>query len=64
MAEFPNPPIITGPAPTDGQIAAYQASTNSWVAVNQSGAQGATGAQGAQGATGAQGAQGAQGATG
>jgi len=32
MAEFPNPPLITGPAPTDGQIAVYQASTNTWIA--------------------------------
>ena len=25
MAEFPNPPIVSGPAPTDGQVVAYQA---------------------------------------
>ena len=36
MAEYPNPPVITGPAPTDGQVVAYQASTNTWIAVTAS----------------------------
>jgi len=55
MAEFPNPAIIEGAAPSDGQVAAYQASLNRWIAVTPAGAQGATGAQGAQGPQGAQG---------
>ena len=63
MAEYPNPPISTS-APTDGQVLAYQASTNTWIPITPSagwqGPQGATGAQGAQGATGAQGPQGPQ----
>jgi hypothetical protein len=36
MAEFPNPPVVTGSAPTDGQVVIYQASSNTWVAATAS----------------------------
>lgn len=32
MSTFPNPPLIVGPAPADGQSATYDATTNTWVA--------------------------------
>lgn len=36
MAPFPNPPVVTGTPPTDGQVVIYQASTNTWIAATAS----------------------------
>lgn len=32
MGTFPNPPLITGDPPTDGQVAVYDAASGTWVA--------------------------------
>lgn len=32
MGEFPNPPIIAGPAPTHGQVPTWDDTTDTWVA--------------------------------
>lgn len=37
MAAYPNPPVITGAAPTDGQVAVYDAASNTWVAQTPTG---------------------------
>lgn len=58
MATFPNPPVITGTAPTDGQVPVYNAASNTWVAGNQIGATGVTGPTGGTGPTGPTGATG------
>lgn len=64
MAQFPNPPVIVGTAPTDGQIPVYDATTNTWKAGNNSGPTGSTGPTGGTGPTGVTGPTGATGATG
>lgn len=55
--DYPNPPIITGPAPLTGQVPLWNGTE--WIAATPSGATGATGGTGASGPTGPTGPTGA-----